>query len=144
MVDSKSRKKARNKSAQAQATVAGTSLLQVVAQSLPLLGVISTVNVASQLALHPLYGSTTTSLHFSTLSLVVCLLSSFLPRINSRATLSTMSVVSAAAPALLYRLGSHTSSRKDPVWGPIATQVVGAIPVLFLGVSLLQRQMVCE
>lgn len=143
MADHKGRKKSKNKPAQSQSTITGISPMQVVAQSLPLLCIISTVDVASQLALHPLYGSTTSSLHFPTLSLVICLLSSFLPHINSRAALSTMSVITAAAPALLYRLGAHTSRWRDPIWGPGSTQIVGAIPILFLGAGLLNRWVVC-
>jgi hypothetical protein len=107
-------------------------------QSIALVAVISLSDVASQLALHPLYGGTATSLHFPILSLLVCLATASLPRfVNTRSALTLMSLLLAAAPVLLHRVGARTSSWLDPIWGPIATQLVGAIPILFLGAGIL-------
>ncbi|KAF8342640.1 S-adenosyl-L-methionine-dependent methyltransferase [Cantharellus anzutake] len=106
------------------------------------LSIISFSDVASQLSLHPLFGSAATARHFPTISLVICLLASFIPkrmRLDSRTGFAFMSLWFAASPAIMYCVGVHTSGWLNPLWGPIAAHILGGSLVTVLGASMLQN-----
>ncbi|KAF8342617.1 S-adenosyl-L-methionine-dependent methyltransferase [Cantharellus anzutake] len=103
------------------------------------LSIISFSDVASQLSLHPLFGSAATARHFPTISLVICLLASFIPkrmRLDSRTGFAFMSLWFAASPEIMYCVGVHTSGRLNP---PIAAHILGGSLVTMLGASMLQN-----
>ena len=105
--------------------------------ALVLITEVSLTDVVSQVALHPLYGSTVTSKHFQTVSLLVCSLS-MIPkrRPTARTAWAIMSVLVAASPFLLHRIGSWTASWDNPTWGPIATQLFVSNIMQYLAISI--------
>lgn len=125
-------------------TKASKSVLRALGPLIPLMAVVSLANVASQLALHPLYGGTVTSMHFETVSLAVCMLASFIPFAVSMETMAwtALSVIIPASPALLYKAGAQTASWNDPLWGPIITQTVSSIPSQLLACLIIIARIV--
>jgi hypothetical protein len=101
-------------------------------------------NVASQLALYPLYGSTAASMHFETMSLAVCMLASFIPLPVSmeRMAWTALSVIIPASPLLLYVAGSRTALWNNPIWGPVMAQTVSSIPIQLLANLIITARIV--
>jgi hypothetical protein len=110
------------------------SILRTLGPLILLIGAVSLANVASQLALYPLYGATVVSMHFETMSLAICMLASFIPFPASMEGMAwtALTVIIPASPALLYAVGTRTAWWNDPVWGPTTTQIVSSIPNQFL------------
>lgn len=140
------RRKPRSSTSSAAATpnipIQDEDLGWVLLKSFILVSFISVSNVAAQLALHPLYGGTTSSMHFPTVSLAMCLLAPYLPHPGTRSSFAAMSLILPASPVTLYLAGDYTTRWKDPFWGPIVTQAVGAIPILLLSVGVLHTLIV--
>lgn len=120
------------------------SIVRTLGPVILLIGVASLANVASQLALYPLYGTTVSSMHFATVSLAICMLSSFIPFPVSLEGVAwtALSIIIPASPTLLYTVGAQTASWNDPVWGPITTQIVSSIPGQFLANSIVISRIV--
>ncbi|KDQ17982.1 hypothetical protein BOTBODRAFT_29296 [Botryobasidium botryosum FD-172 SS1] len=110
---------------------------------LALLAAFFVSNIASQLALHPLYGSIPTSLHFHDVTLFATLLSTFTPLISQNTSqtnvLIAIGTVLSIAPVSILWSGSALGRLGDPVWGPVITHLTSAAPVLFLGVPLIEK-----
>ncbi|KAF8584274.1 hypothetical protein K439DRAFT_1633655 [Ramaria rubella] len=108
-----------------------------------LLIILGFISLAVQLALHPLYGSTPTSLNHSKVELLACLLSVLLP-VNSPSlsepiSLFALATWSAYAPYASYALAKWTSNWKNPVLGSGVTEVMVLLPLVTIGVALVRR-----
>ncbi|KDQ19364.1 hypothetical protein BOTBODRAFT_126200 [Botryobasidium botryosum FD-172 SS1] len=102
----------------------------------------SIANTASRLALHPLYGSIPTSLHFHTVLLAAILLSPFLPSPAQSNCLAIIASLLAFAPVSAFWVGSRSARHLGPVWGPVLTHLVLAAPITSLGSSLVCKWIV--
>ena len=107
-----------------------------------LLPILSLATLASKLALHPLYGSTATSLHFVEVLAVSCALATIRPDLPLHIALLFLGTLLSAAPFTSRWLGAWTARWHDPVWGPVATQMGIAVPVVGLGVVLARSKIV--
>ena len=107
-----------------------------------LLPVVSLATLASKLALHPLYGSTTTSLHFVEVLAGTCALATTRPDLPVHTTLLALGTLLSAAPFTARWLGSWTARWHDPIWGPVVTQMGIAVPVVGLSVVLARSRVV--
>ncbi|KAG8844474.1 hypothetical protein FRB91_002595 [Serendipita sp. 411] len=94
--------------------------------------------VASQLALHPLYGTTVSSLHMGSIMRMTCVISATRPNAPAHRILLQLSLLLAAAPFSARVLGSLTGRMDSSLWGPIITQFGLAIPIVGLSTSLLR------
>jgi hypothetical protein len=107
-----------------------------------LLPALSLATLASKLALHPLYGSTTTSLHFIKVLAGSCALATVRPDLPVHITLLYLGTLLSAAPFTARWLGAWTARWHDPIWGPVATQMGIAVPIVGLSVVLARSRMV--
>lgn len=118
---------------------AGPAVL--VLEALSILFLIPVATVASQLALHPLYGSTTASLHFSTLAQVACLSSVTRPTMPAHRLLLFIAIILGAAPMSAKVLGSWTGRMGDHTLGPVITQLAISVPLIGLASVLLRTRL---
>lgn len=102
----------------------------------------SIATVSSQLALHPLYGSTTTSLHFRKVVAGSCILSITRPSMPTHRTLLLLAVLLAAGPLSAKGLGSVSARFGDANWGPAISQLSLAAPITGLASVLLRGRLV--
>lgn len=109
-------------------------------KSLTLAVLLSLATYACKLALHPLYASTPTALHFSKVTLASFLVSAALPAvIPEHIALLSIGLILSAGPTTALWLGTLTGRQEDVVWGPIITQGALAIPTVIFAGSLLQH-----
>lgn len=107
-----------------------------------LLPVLSLATLASKLALHPLYGSTATSLHFVEVLAGSCALAIIRPDLPLHIALLFLGTLLSAAPFTARWLGAWTARWHDPIWGPVVTQMGIAVPIVGLGVVLARSKIV--
>ncbi|KIM27045.1 hypothetical protein M408DRAFT_172974 [Serendipita vermifera MAFF 305830] len=107
-----------------------------------LVGTLSFALVASQLALHPLYGSTTSSLYLKHVLIVSCLVSTVVPAVPAHYVFQALSVLLAFAPLSAKHLGGWFGRWDSAMWGPILTQIPLAASFAGLSCMLLQEWLV--
>ena len=107
-----------------------------------LLPVVSLATLASKLALHPLYGTTTTSLYFVEVLAVSCALATIRPGLPAHTTLRSLGMLLSAAPFTARWLGAWTARWHDPIWGPVVTQMGISVPIVGLSVVLARSRIV--
>jgi hypothetical protein len=98
-----------------------------------LLGAVSLATLASQLALHPLYGSTVTSLYIKHILIISCLLSTLCPPVPVQRLFLVLSVLLAVAPLSAKHLGGLLGRWDSALWGPTLTQIL--LAASFAGLS---------
>lgn len=108
-----------------------------------LVAALSLASVASQLALHPLYGSTTSSLYFKHVLTIACLVSTLSPSVPAHHIFRVLSVLLAFAPLSAKHLGGLFGRWDSPLWGPVLTQIPLAASFAGLSCILLRDWMVC-
>ena len=106
------------------------------------LPVVSLATLASKLALHPLYGTTTTSLHFVEILAGSCALATLRPDLPVHITLLSLGTLLSAAPFTARWLGAWTARWHDPIWGPVVTQAGISVPIVGLSVVLARSRIV--
>lgn len=107
-----------------------------------LLPIVSLATLASKLALHPLYGSTTTSTHFVKVLAGSCALATTRPNLPDHIALLFLGTLLSAAPFTARWLGAWTARWHDPIWGPVVAQMGIAVPIVGLSVVLARSRMV--
>ena len=107
-----------------------------------LLPLVSLATLASKLALHPLYGTTTTSLHFIQVLAGSCALATIRPDLPVHITLLSLGTLLSAAPFTARWLGAWTARWHDPIWGPVVTQIGISVPIVGLSVVLARSRLV--
>ena len=107
-----------------------------------LLPFVSLATLASKLALHPLYGSTTTSLHFVKVLAGSCALAAVRPDLPLHIVLLFLGTLLSAAPFTARWLGAWTARWHDPIWGPVVTQMGITVPIVGLSVVLARSRIV--
>jgi len=115
-----------------------------------LYGVLAISNYAAQLALHPLFGATTTSNHFRALWAGLAIVISMCPgsllplksyKLVPR-SLGLMSLLFSAAPVTLYKWGGFAARYQNQRWSPLAAQLALTVPVVLLGVTMARSWLV--
>jgi hypothetical protein len=106
------------------------------------LPVVSLATLASKLALHPLYGSTATSLHFVKVLAGSCALATIRPDLPVHIALLFLGTLLSASPFTARWLGAWTSRWHDPIWGPVVTQMGIVMPIVGLSVVLARSRIV--
>ena len=101
-----------------------------------LLAVVSLAALASKLALHPLYGSTITSLKFLQVIVGSCALATVLPDLPQHIVLLYLGTLLSAAPLTARWLGAWTARWHDPIWGPVVTQMGITAPIVGMSIVL--------
>lgn len=99
-----------------------------------LIVLLSLTQHASQRALHPLYGSTTTSQNYEmlfTFAMSASLVFGTKPNSEWRLW-AFLATVLCAAPYTGHHLGAWTARRGDSFWGPILAQLPMTVPVAIL------------
>lgn len=109
---------------------------------IPLLALVSLSNIAAQLALRPIYGSTVASLWFQPLLALACAISMFRPSTSAHSIFVSWSFLLAGAPLLEKLIGSYTATWKNAVWGPVVTQCGVVLPIVSLAGVLARDQLV--
>lgn len=109
-----------------------------------LLPILSLATLASKLALHPLYGSTATSLHFVEVLAGSCALATTRPDLPVHIALLFLGTLLSAAPFTARWLGAWTARWHDPIWGPVVTQMGIAVPIVGVSVVLGRSKLVSE
>lgn len=110
--------------------------------SLILLPILSLATLASKLALHPLYGSTATSLHFVEVLAGSCALATTRPDLPVHVALLFLGTLLSAAPFTARWLGAWTARWHDPIWGPVVTQMGIAVPIVGMCIVLCRSKIV--
>jgi hypothetical protein len=105
-------------------------------KSLLLLLALSFATYASQLALHPLYGSVASSVNFGTLTLIACLSSSVLPIIPPRYAFLFIGCLLQVSPQIAYHVGALTARRGNPMLGPMITHACTVFPVVLIAAKV--------
>jgi hypothetical protein len=88
-----------------------------------LVGAVSLATLASQLALHPLYGATVSSLYVKHVLTISCLLSALCPPVPVHQVFLLLSVLLAVAPLSAKHLGGLLGRWDSALWGPTLTQI---------------------
>ena len=100
-------------------------------------------SLATQLALHPLYGSIPASLNHSKIKLLGCLLSVLLPsdseRPLERPVLLGLASWLGYAPYASYALAKWTTRWGNPELGPAVSEAIVLVPVVSVSVALVRR-----
>jgi hypothetical protein len=113
-------------------------------QILALIFIASTTSFASRLALHPLYGSTATSLYFKHLIAFSCTLSALPISAPSHLVSVVIASLLAVAPLSAKYIGAWTGRFGSATWGPIVTQLFLVAPIVGLIGLLVRRSLVSE
>ena len=111
-------------------------------KSILLLTVLASASLATQLALHPLYGSTPTSINHSKVELLACLLSALFPlksTVSERTIVLGLASWLGYAPYGSYAIGKWTTQWRNPALGPAVTEVAILLPTVCIGVILGRR-----
>ncbi|KAG8901881.1 hypothetical protein FRB99_005021 [Tulasnella sp. 403] len=108
-----------------------------------LISTLSFGTYASQLALHPLYGETVTSLHFDYVVAGAMCLSMILPTSqgNEGSLLNLLSLVLALAPYSAFNFGARTARWGEVTLGPVIAQLPLSVPIVLAGSMLVRVQM---
>lgn len=115
----------------------------IFAQILGLVASVSLVTLASQLALHPLYGCTASSRH----AIYVVIVGWILPtdrwrKLPAHRMLLFMSLLLATAPLSAKLVASWTGRWGSATWGPVTTLVAVMMPILMLSSVLMRHLLV--
>ncbi|KAF8511513.1 S-adenosyl-L-methionine-dependent methyltransferase [Gautieria morchelliformis] len=104
---------------------------------------LASASLATQLALHPLYGNTVTSVNHSKVVLLACLLSALFPHDSAgpseRITLLGLASWLAYAPYASYGIGRWSAKWSNPVLGPAGAEAAILLPTLSVGIILVRR-----
>ncbi|PVF97662.1 hypothetical protein CPB86DRAFT_873981 [Serendipita vermifera] len=111
------------------------------AQILVLIFMATTTSFASRLALHPLYGSTATSLYFKHLISFSCILSALPISTPSHLVSVVIASLLAVAPFSAKHIGGWTGRFGSVTRGPIVTQLLLVVPIVGLIGILVRRSL---
>jgi hypothetical protein len=104
---------------------------------------LASASLATQLALHPLYGNTVTSVNHSKIVLLACLLSTLFPLDpagpSERITLLGLASWLAYAPYASYGIGRWSVKWNNPALGSAGTEAAILLPTLSVGIILVRR-----
>lgn len=104
---------------------------------------LASASLATQLSLHPLYGSAPPFTNHSKVLLLACLLSALFP-LHSRASSERVTLLGLAswlgyAPYASFAIGKWTTSYKNPVLGATIAEAAILVPTVSIGITVVRR-----